>query len=235
MNFELSASLMCADFSRLHEQLSQLRAGGVTRLHLDFADGQFASNLLLGTEVFAMIGRDSDLTIESHLMLQDPSAFLHLFIPGSDVVILHVESQTDLAAALDTIRRAGKTAGLALRPETPSRAVVPYLRMIGHVLVMCVRPGFAGGEFLPASVETIRELRQAANAENPSLDIQADGAISAQTIPTLLEAGANVFVGGSSGLFVGDDLTGRAQALRQLMNPRPSGPTHKSSLRPGAG
>jgi ribulose-phosphate 3-epimerase len=225
MNFELSASLMCADFSRLHEQLSQLRAGGVTRLHLDFADGHFASNLLLGTEVFAMIGRDSGLTIESHLMVQDPSQFLHLFIPGSDVVILHIESQTDLAAALDTIRRAGKIPGLAMRPETPSRAVVPYLGMIGQVLVLSVRPGFAGGEFLPASVDTIRELRQAANAENPSLDIQADGAINAQTIPILLKAGANVFVGGSSGLFVGDDLTGRARSLLQLLNSQPPSPT----------
>jgi ribulose-phosphate 3-epimerase len=223
MNFELSASLMCADFSRLHEQLSQLRAGGVTRLHLDFADGHFASNLLLGTELFAVIGKDPGLTIESHLMLQDPAPFLHLFIPGSDVVILHVESQTDLPAALDAIRRAGKVAGMALRPETPSRAVVPYLRMIGHVLVLCVRPGFAGGEFLPGPVDTIRELRQAANRENPSLDIQADGAISAQTVPILLEAGANVFVGGSSGLFVGHDLTGRAQSLLRLMNPKPSG------------
>ena len=225
MNFELSASLMCADFSRLHEQLSQLRAGGVTRLHLDFADGHFASNLLLGTEVFAMIGRDSGLTIESHLMVQDPSPFLHLFIPGSDVVILHIESQTDLPAALDTIRRAGKVAGLALRPETPAGAVLPYLRKIGQVLVLSVRPGFAGGEFLPASVDTVRELRQAANVENPSLDIQADGAISAQTIPILLEAGANVFVGGSSGLFVGDDLTGQAQSLLRLIEPQSSGPT----------
>ena len=225
MNFELSASLMCADFSRLHEQLSQLRAGGVTRLHLDFADGHFASNLLLGTEVFALLGKDSGLILNSHLMLQDPSPFLHLFIPGSDVVILHVESQTDLGAALDTIRRAGKIAGLALRPETSARDIMPYLGRIGHVLVLSVRPGFAGGEFLPASVETIRELRQAANRENPSLDIQADGAISAQTIPALLEAGANVFVGGSSGLFVGTDLTGRAQSLLQLINPKPSGST----------
>jgi ribulose-phosphate 3-epimerase len=226
MDFELSASLMCADFSRLHEQLAQLRAGGVTRLHLDFADGHFAPNLLLGTEVFAVIGKDAGLTIESHLMLQDPFPFLHLFVPGSDVVILHVESQTDLAASLDAIRRAGKTAGLALRPETPARAVIPYLRLIGHVLVLCVRPGFAGGQFLPASVETIRELRQAADAEHLSLDIQADGAISERTLPILLEAGANLFVGGSSGLFVGDDLTGRAKSLHRLMNPQPPCPRH---------
>lgn len=235
MDVGLSASLMCADFSRLHEQLSQLRAGGVTRLHLDFADGHFASNLLLGTEVFAVIGRDSGMTIESHLMLEDPTPFLHLFIPDSDVVILHVESQGDLAAALHTIRRAGKTPGLALRPETPAHALVPYLHLIEHILVLCVRPGFAGGEFLPASVETIRELRQAANVENSSPAIQADGAISEQTIPSLLKAGANLFVGGSSGLFVGDDLTGRARALHQLMNTQPSGPPAKASLRPGAG
>ncbi len=153
-------------------------------------------------------------------MVQDPARFLHLFIPGSDVVILHVESDVDPAAALDVIRQAGKTAGLALRPETPAHSLLPYLGMIRHVLVMCVQPGFAGGRFIPAAIDTVRELRRAATADNPGLDIQVDGSINERTIPLLLEAGANVFVGGSSGLFVGDDLAGRARSMLELIRIR---------------
>lgn len=220
MPLELSASLMCADFSRLGEQIARLKAGGVTRLHLDFADGQFVPNLLLGTEVLSMIGNASGLKLESHLMIQDPARFLQLFVPGSDVIILHIESQADPTGALATIHAAGKMAGLALRPETPARSLTPYLARIDHILVMCVQPGFAGGRFMPAAIEAVRELRQAADPVNPGLDIQVDGSINEQTIPQLLEAGANVFVGGSSGLFVGDDLAGRARALLQLIRTR---------------
>lgn len=217
MPLELSASLMCADFFHLGEQIAQLKAGGVIRLHLDFADGQFVPNLLLGTEVLSMLGSASGLKIESHLMIQDPARFLPLFIPGSDVVILHIESQPDPTGALEMIHTAGKLAGLALRPETPARSLLPYLARIDHVLVMCVQPGFAGGRFIPAAIEAVRELRRAADTVNPGLDIQVDGSINKQTIPPLLEAGANVFVGGSSGLFVGDDLAGRARELLRLI------------------
>jgi ribulose-phosphate 3-epimerase len=220
MTLELSASLMCADFTRLDQQIAQLKTGGVSRLHLDFADGHFVPNLLLGTEVLGMLGGASGLKIESHLMVQDPARFLHLFIPGSDVVILHVESDVDPTTAIDMIRRAGKTPGLALRPDTPARSLLPYLTKVGHILVMCVQPGFAGGRFIPATVDTVRELRRAADADNPELDIQVDGSINEKTIPMLLEAGANIFVGGSSGLFVGDDLTRSARSMLKIIRVR---------------
>lgn len=217
MKYELSASLMCADFSRLGDQLAELRAGGVTRLHLDFADGHFAPNLILGTEVFAMLGRDSGFLVESHLMLQDPSPLLSLFLPGSDAVILHAESSGDLPDALARIHSAGRKAGIALIPGSPASLLVPFLDVIDSALVLSVRPGFAGGEFLPASIEAVRQVHMAAAEARVGLDIQADGSINTQTLPLLLNAGANIFVGGSSGLFLDGDLAGHARALLDLM------------------
>jgi ribulose-phosphate 3-epimerase len=220
MNVELSASLMCADFSRLEDSVEQLKAGGVTRLHLDFADGHFVPSLLLGTEVLQLPAVTSGLRIESHLMVDAPQRYLDSFLARSDVVILHVESSGDLRAALESIRRAGKTPGLALRPETPAGAIRPFLTGIDLVLVLSVTPGFAGGQFIPEAVGKVRELRSIIASQRRDIDIEADGSINERTIPLLRDAGANIFVGGSSGLFVGDDLTVRARSLLEAAKRR---------------
>jgi len=210
---EVSASVMCMDFSRLDEQLDALHSAGVTRLHLDFGDGHFVPNLILGTEVFQLLRHRKDFRVETHLMIDDPGRFLHLFIKGSDFIIFHPEATPDPQACIREIRRAGLNAGIAVRPETPAGTLSPILSQVDYVLVMTVEPGFAGSPFIPEMVAKVKELKEALASRNPHADLAVDGAINQKTIPALAAAGANVFVGGSSGLFTGDDLARQAREL----------------------
>jgi ribulose-phosphate 3-epimerase len=210
---EISASVMCMDFSRLDEQLDALHSAGVTRLHLDFGDGHFVPNLILGTEVFQLLRHHDDFRVETHLMIDDPGRFLHLFAKGSHIVIFHPEAAPDPQAFIREIRRAGLNVGIALRPETPARALLPILNQVDHVLVLTVEPGFAGSPFIPEMVAKVKELKEALARRNPHADLAVDGAINQKTIPALAAAGANVFVGGSSGLFTGDDLARQAREM----------------------
>jgi len=210
---EVAASLMCADFSKLQDQLDELGESGVTRLHLDFADGAFVPSLILGVEVFALLAAERDFVLESHLMIRDPVRFVDFFGRHSDVVIVHLEAVPDPPACLDRIRQLGARPGIALHPETPPEAVEPLLSMVDQVLIMAVEPGFAGGRFLPEMVAKVRQVRAMGLEAGVELDIEVDGGINPATIPPLAAAGATVFVGGSSGLFTGASLTTAAQRM----------------------
>jgi ribulose-phosphate 3-epimerase len=209
----LSASLMCADFAALPSQLRALEHGGVRSAHLDFGDGRFVRNLPLGVEVFAQLPARATWHRESHLMLSEPLELMHLFAAHSDLIFFHVESSSDPSACIQAIRDAGASPGIALNPATPPERIVDVLPAVDEVLVMTVEPGFAGSPFIPEVVEKVGRLRLLADAVNPELRIEVDGAIGPRNIPSLVTAGADRFVGGSTGLFTGGDLEASARAL----------------------
>lgn len=200
---------MCADWPRLASQLQELQSAGITRLHLDFADGHFVPNLLLGTEVLELV-RGAPFLTESHLMIERPERFLDRFDRGSDLIIFHQEATQEMHPCLRAIRSAGCRAGIALKPSTPVAEIAPLLDDVDLVLLMTVEPGFAGARFLPETIGKVSELARLVDALGAPVDIEVDGGVNPQTIPSLAAAGANVFVGGSTGLFNGTDLRARA-------------------------
>lgn len=210
-HMQISASMMCADFRNLSQQLLELEAAGVTRLHLDFADGHFVPNVLLGTEVFQLLPSRQRAIRECHLMMREPTLLLDIFLPHSDLIIVHVEAMKDAGASIRKIRESGVRPGLALNPETPAAAVEPFVSEIDLLLFMTVTPGFAGQAFRSDVLPKIRALRQI----HPAIDIAVDGAVNPTTIPLLAAAGANVFVGGSTGLFTAVGIRQSAVAMRR--------------------
>lgn len=218
---EVAASLMCADFSRLGDQLHALREAAVARLHLDFADGAFVPSLLLGTEVFALLGDHEGFMLESHLMVRDPARFAAAFAAKSDLVIVHVEATPDLPGCIERIRVAGARVGLAVSPDTRVEVLAPFLHVVDHVLIMTVKPGFAGATFIPEMIGKVRWVHRRAAEAGLRLDVEVDGGINPVTIPALAAAGANVFVGGSTGLFVQDGIGGAAARMLAAARAQP--------------
>jgi ribulose-phosphate 3-epimerase len=209
----LSASIMCADFRALPRQLTQLSNAGVRRAHLDFGDGRFIRNFPLGVEVFSQLPPRSAWSRECHLMIEDPLAVVPLFAAEADMIFFHIEAAADPVECVAVIRESGTGAGIAINPRTPPEALLPVLALVDAVLVMSVEPGFAGSRFVPTVVAKVARIRALADQVSPYLPIAVDGAISTRTIPDLASAGADRFVGGSSGLFRGEDLEASAHAL----------------------
>jgi ribulose-phosphate 3-epimerase len=225
---------MCADFRALQGQLRSLDRAGVRCAHLDFGDGHFVPNLPLGLEVFSQLPPRTAWARECHLMIEGPSALVHLFTPHADLLIFHIEAAVDPSACIAAIRRAGVRVGIAVNPPTPAEAIRPVLADVDEVLVMGVEPGFAGSPFIPAVIDKVRQIRALADRVRPDLLIEVDGAVSAGNIPSLAQAGADRFVGGTSGLFLGGDLEASAHALiscieeavgRRASSPGPTGDT----------
>ena len=210
----LAPSILAADFSRLGEQVAQIEAAGVERLHVDVMDGHFVPNLSMGPVVVEALRPRTRLFIEVHLMVEQPAKFTAAFISkGADLVIVHQEVLEDARPVLSEIRKRGIKAGLAINPNTPVDALVPYLPHINQALCMTVFPGFGGQTFLRESPLRIARLRQLIEQHNPQCDLEVDGGIDAGTAASAVGAGANVLVVGT-GIF--RHRAGISAAIREL-------------------
>jgi len=212
--FHLAPSILAADFSRLGEQVAEAETAGVERLHVDVMDGHFVPNLSMGPVVVEGLRPHTKLFIEVHLMVEQPAKFTAAFIKqGADLVIVHHEVLEDARPLLAEIRKLGAKSGLAINPNTPVEAFVPYFPHIDHALCMTVFPGFGGQTFLPESPARIAHLRQLIDQHHPRCDLEVDGGVDARTAPIAATAGANVLVVGT-GIF--RHAAGITAAIREL-------------------
>ena len=195
----ISASILNADFARLGEEIRRADAAGVDSIHLDVMDGHFVDNLTLGPVVVDALRSASPLPYHSHLMISRPARFADEFArAGSDLIVVHVEADDLPAESLAAVRATGRGAGLALNPETPADAVLPFLDQLALLLVMTVHPGFGGQEFIEAVIPKIALLRDRIRDAGLTLPIGIDGGVNEATIGPAYAAGGEVLVTGSA-------------------------------------
>ena len=212
---QLSASILNADFSRLGEEVGRATRGGVDSIHLDVMDGHFVDNLTFGPIVVDAARPHSALPFHSHLMVSRPLAYAERFAQaGSDLIVFHVEADDDPRAVIGEIERAGKRPGIALNPETPAEAVLPWLDRVDLLLVMTVHPGWGGQAFIHDVVPKLRALREEVDRRELALEIGVDGGVSLETIGVAAESGGDVLVVGSALYSTAGDLEPTVAALR---------------------
>jgi ribulose-phosphate 3-epimerase len=188
-------SILAADFTRLGEQIREAEAAGGDQIHIDIMDGRFVPTISFGVPVVAAARRATRLPLDVHLMIVEPEHHLAAFKEaGADMLTVHIEACPNLHRVLQQIRGLGLRAGVALNPHTPATLLSEILHLVDVVLVMTVNPGAGGQTFLNETLPKIKTLRGMA----PNVDISVDGGIEESTIRAAKDAGANVFVAGTS-------------------------------------
>ena len=207
MTIKTSASLLACNLAQLALEISRCKKSAVDWVHFDVMDGVFVDQITYGSPVLKAVRGSTDMFLDVHLMVEDPTDQIALFADaGADLITIHVESFCNISEVLKDIRSRGKKAALALKPATPIEAVYPYLHLCDMVLVMTVEPGYGGQAFIPETVQKIAELRKTAdNLGMKELDIQVDGGINEKTADSVKKAGANVLVAGTA-LFKADNM-----------------------------
>ena len=196
----IAPSLLAADFSNLEKEIERIRLAGANYLHLDVMDGVFVPNISFGAPVIESIRKKTKLFFDVHLMIKNPQRYIESFVKaGADLITIHYESTSRPKDAILKIKNHNHLkAGLAISPDTPYDAVIPYLNMVDMILVMTVEPGFGGQAMIPEAIEKVRKIRNYCNENGIEMDIEVDGGINENNAILPIEAGANVIVAGSA-------------------------------------
>jgi ribulose-phosphate 3-epimerase len=196
---KLAPSILAADFARLGEQVAEAEKAGADRIHVDVMDGHFVPNLSMGAPVVQSLRRVTSLPLETHMMITNPDLFLDEFVEaGSDSFLVHWEGNNNLDRTVRRIKELGKRAGVVINPATPASVLEEILPEVDLVLVMTVNPGFGHQHFLHSTLPKIERVRQMVERMKLSCEVEVDGGVDEETAPLAAEAGADVFVAGSS-------------------------------------
>jgi ribulose-phosphate 3-epimerase len=209
----IAPSILAADFARLAEEAEAV--DNADWLHVDVMDAHFVPNLTLGLPVVQSLRRATALPLDCHLMIDDPDRWAAGYAEaGAANVTVHVEAAADPVRLARTIRAAGALAGLSVKPGTPLEPYLDVLREYDTLLVMTVEPGFGGQQFMAEVLPKVRLAREHVNAGHLRLFVEVDGGIDQDTIEAAAEAGADVFVAGSS-VYGAHDPARAVEALRE--------------------
>lgn len=186
---QVCPSILSADFGKLAEEARHLEKMGADAIHVDIMDGHFVPNLTMGPKALLAIRKATSLFLDVHIMIYNPFDFVETLVQsGADRITFHFEATEDVEDTLSFIRKCGKKAGLAFRPETSFSMIPKYLNQCDLILLMTVSPGFGGQKFMPEVLEKIRLTREYCDSNGirqggivepkvslPPFDIQVDG------------------------------------------------------------
>ncbi|MDO4622081.1 MAG: ribulose-phosphate 3-epimerase [Eubacteriales bacterium] len=203
--YELSPSILSADFSCLGEQVQAIEKAGAGWVHIDVMDGQFVPPVSYGDVVVRCLRPGSGLFFDVHMMVTEPDRYIADYkAAGADMFTVHAEACTHLDRTLQAIRESGMKAGVALNPATPLSVLDYVLDKVDMILLMSVNPGYGGQKFIPSTLQKLQDLTAKLEAAGyADIAIEVDGGVNASTIDAVLDAGADVIVAGSA-VFKGD-------------------------------
>ncbi len=214
MNTKISASILNSDMANLMNEIVRAEKCGADMIHLDIMDGVFVPPITFGDYIVSCVRKYTALPFDTHLMVENPVKLIPMFAAaGSDIITIHVESDTDTAAAISLIKSYGLKAGISLKPDTSLEKILPYLESVDMVLIMTVNPGYGGQSFMEETLPKIKALRKEIIDRSLTVNIEVDGGINEITAPLVKEAGANILVAGSY-LFKNTDMEKAIDTLK---------------------
>ncbi|MDF2190063.1 ribulose-phosphate 3-epimerase [Paraflavitalea sp. CAU 1676] len=212
----VAPSLLASNFLKLQDECNMLNESEADWFHLDVMDGVFVPNISFGLPVIEQIRTATKKVCDVHLMIVQPERYAEAFKKaGADILTVHYEACTHLHRNIQQIKSLGMQAGVSLNPHTPVDVLKDVLDDIDLVLIMSVNPGFGGQSFILHSLQKIKQLRKMIDERALETRIEVDGGITLENAASVVRAGADVLVAGST-VFKSPDPKATIRQLKQI-------------------
>jgi len=212
----VAPSFLACNFLQLQQACDMVNESEAEYFHLDVMDGRFVPNISFGIPIIEHIRKATGKICDVHLMIVEPEKYAADFKKaGADILCIHIEACANLHRNIQQIKELGMKASIAVNPHTPVQLLKDILADIDIVNLMSVNPGFGGQKFIPHTLQKIKELKQMLNEKNLDVKIEIDGGVTLQNAASIVEAGADILVAGSSVFNAKDPLATIAQ-LKKL-------------------
>jgi len=196
---KVSPSILASDFSKLGDEVAALAKAGADYIHVDVMDGHFVPNISMGPSIVKSVRGKTSIPFDVHLMIDPIEPYIDDFIKaGADIISIHPEANDNIEKCIDKIKSNNVKAGLAINPDTNWEVVIPFLDKLDMIVVMSVHPGFGGQKFIPSALEKLKLLRKKIDETHPHIELEIDGGVNFDNIESILKAGANVIVAGTT-------------------------------------
>lgn len=213
----IAPSILSADFSKLGDEIRAVEAAGADWIHVDVMDGHFVPNITIGPLIVEAARRVTALPLDVHLMIENPERYIKDFAnAGASLISVQAEVCVHLHRTVQMIKEIGLRAGVVLNPSTPLSAIEWVLKYVDIVMIMSVNPGFGGQDFIPNSLDKIKDLHSMIQNSGLSTLIEIDGGVNEKTIKNISDAGVDVFVAGSA-IFGSPDYKKTIAKFRELI------------------
>ncbi len=213
----IAPSILSADFSKLGDEIRAVEAAGADWIHIDVMDGHFVPNITIGPLIVEAARRVTALPLDVHLMIENPERYIKDFQDaGASLISVQAEVCVHLHRTVQMIKEIGLRAGVVLNPSTPLSAIEWVLKYVDIVMIMSVNPGFGGQDFIPNSLDKIKDLHSMIENSGLSTLIEIDGGVNEKTIKNISDAGVDVFVAGSA-IFGSPDYKKTIDRFRELI------------------
>jgi ribulose-phosphate 3-epimerase len=195
----IAPSMLAADFTHLADEIDMVNRSEADWFHLDVMDGRFVPNITFGMFVIEAMAKLAKKPLDVHLMIVEPEKYVEAFRNvGAEVITVHYEACPHLHRTIHQIKETGAKAGVALNPHTPVSVLEDLIEDLDLVCIMTVNPGFGGQKFIYQGIEKTRKLKEMIVTANANTLIEIDGGVGLHNAESLLQAGADVLVAGSS-------------------------------------
>ncbi|UEG49690.1 ribulose-phosphate 3-epimerase [Ferruginibacter lapsinanis] len=208
----IAPSLLSADFLQLQADCDMLNKSKADWFHLDVMDGRFVPNISFGPMLVEFFRKSTTKVCDVHLMIEEPERYAEAFKKaGADILTVHQEACTHLHRNIQQIKSLGMKAGVAINPHTPVELLKDILGDIDLVCLMSVNPGFGGQAFIPHTINKIKRLREMIDEQLLDVKIEIDGGVTLANAKSIIDAGADVLVAGSTVFKAADPIDTIAQ------------------------
>lgn len=176
---------------------------GADMLHIDVMDAHFVPNLTFGPDFIKAMQAVTTIPVDVHLMVDDPELIMSKFpVRKGDIVSPHIEVKKDYRALAAKVHEAGGLFGLAVNPETDVEAIKEYLDVLDTVTLMLVHPGAAGAKMVDGIMDKVAGMRRFLDTNGrEDILISVDGSVSKERANLMAGMGADIFVGGTAGIY----------------------------------